>query len=98
MEDITFLQMITLILIGLLFFRDEIIPWIKIKLGMDPGKSNRAATQAQVSDLAEYVNHRQTEIMEKQTAILESVQVGVESINRKQDEWERFGVPTRPLK
>jgi hypothetical protein len=93
MEDITFLQSLTLILLGLLFFKEQIIPWILAKLGMDPAKSN--ATKGQVDQLAEYVNHRQTEIMEQQTVILGEVKGTAETTLRKLDEWERHGVPIK---
>jgi hypothetical protein len=93
MEDFTFLQSITLLLIGLLFFRDEIIPWIKEKMGLKA--KEKTATSNQVDELAEYVNHRQTEILDKQTAILESIHEGVKDVKRKHDEWERYGIPVR---
>lgn len=110
MEDITFLQSMTLLLIGLLFFKEEIIPWIKGKLGMSQASS--MATKGQVSELAEYVNHRQTEVLDRQTqllekqnsqleaqtAILSTVKDGVENVNRKHDEWERHGVPIKNKK
>lgn len=95
MEDITFLQSITLLMIGLLFFRDEIIPWIKQKMGLKA--TEPTATSHQVDELAEYVNHRQTEILDKQTAILDSIHEGVKDVKRKHDEWDRYGIPVRHL-
>lgn len=107
MDDINFLQGITLLLIGLLFFRDEIIPWIKGKLGMKV--DNSPATQGQVGELAEYVNHRQTEVLDRQTQLLEKqnsqleaqtiiiadIKNGNEDVKRKLEEWERHGVPIK---
>ncbi len=107
MEDITFLQSITLLLIGLLFFREEIMPWIKGKLGLRTDGGN--ATQGQVSELAEYVNHRQTEVLERQTSLLEkqntqleaqtviigNIKTGIDDVKRKHEEWERYGVPIK---
>lgn len=107
MEDITFLQGITLLLIGLLFFKEEIIPWIKSKLGLST--ANASATKGQVSELAEYVNHRQTEVLERQTQLLEKQNIqmeaqtviiadikgGIDDVKRKHDEWERHGVPIK---
>lgn len=93
MEDLTFLQYLTILLLGLLFFREEIMPWIKGKLGFKGDGSN--ATKGQVNELAEYVNHRQTEILDKQTAILGEVKSGIEDVKRKHEEWDKYGVPIR---
>lgn len=107
MEDINFLQGITLLLIGLLFFREEIMPWIKAKLGLKTDGNN--ATQGQVTELTEYVNHRQTEVLERQTQLLEKqnsqlekqtiiigdIKCGIDDVKRKHDEWERYGVPIK---
>lgn len=107
MEELTFMQAITLILIGLLFFREEIMPYIKGKLGIKNDNSN--ATKGQVNELAEYVNHRQTEVLERQTSLLErqnsqlekqtvmmeDIRNGVADVKRKHEEWERYGVPLK---
>lgn len=107
MEDYTFTQHLILLLVALLFFRDEIIPWIKSKLGFS--NENSKATKGQVSELAEYVNHRQTEVLDRQTQLLEKqnaqletqtqimagVKIGVDDVKRKHEEWDKYGVPTR---
>jgi len=93
MPEYTFAEYLIIILIGLLFFKEEIIPWIKQKLGFNSDKTN--ATKGQVDQLAEYVNHRQTEILDAQTRILGDVKEGVEDIKRKHEEWDKFGVPIR---
>jgi len=96
-------------MLGLLFFRDEIIPWIKVKFGMDPNKGSANATRGQVSELTEYVNHRQTEVLERQTSLLEkqntqleaqtviigNIKSGSDDVKRKHEEWERYGVPIK---
>jgi archaellum component FlaC len=107
MENFTFLESLTIVLIALLFFKEEITPWIKEKLGISNSKSN--ATKGQVDELAEYVNHRQTEILEAQTRILGEVKNEVTNhsktlgevhseinkVGRKQEEWEKYGIPVR---
>lgn len=92
MESLSYLESLILLLIGLLFFRDEMMGWIKQKLGF---KSNKGATEQQVGELAEYVNHRQTEIMAEQTRILASIDNKADKIIAKHDEWERHGVPLK---
>jgi len=91
--EYTFLEYLIILLVGLLFFKEEIIPWIKGKLGFQKSEPN--ATSSQLENLAEYVNHRQTEILEAQTRILGEVKEGVSDIKRKHDEWERYGIPVR---
>lgn len=93
MENFAFLQYLVILLVGLLFFREEITPWIKTKLGISD--KNSTATKAQMNELSEYVNHRQTEILAEQTRILASISDDVKSVLRKQDEWDRFGMPMR---
>jgi hypothetical protein len=96
MENFAFLQYLVILLVGLLFFREEITPWIKSKLGISDKKN--PATSEQMSNLTEYVNHRQTEILAEQTRILASIHDDVKVVIRKHEEWERFGIPTRESK
>jgi hypothetical protein len=95
LDDLTFLQMLTLGLVGLLFFRDEIMPWIKHKLGI-PDKT--PATKESMEKLSQHVNHTQTDILDTQTKILEDVRACVKDIRAQHLEWEKFGIPTRDCK
>lgn len=93
MENLSYLESLILLLIGLLFFRDEMMDWLKQKLGFK--SRTRGATKEQVDELAEYVNHRQTEIMAEQTRILAGIDNKTDKIIAKHDEWERHGVPLK---
>lgn len=101
-DDLTFLQGLTLILIGLLFFKEEIIPWIKEKLGF---KSGKMATSEQMEELSDHYNHETTDLL---TGINEGIAkvnenlivMGetIKEVSRKQQEWEKYGVPARCLR
>lgn len=91
-DNLTYLEYLTLILIGLLFFREDIMPWVKGFFGF---KTQKPASSDDFDNLADHVNHRQTEILEKQTEILQQIKEGIENVNRKHEEWEKYGINTR---
>lgn len=93
MEDLSFTESLIIILLGLLFFKEELIPWIKQKLGFDSNKAN--ATKGQLNELVEYVNHRQTEILDRQTEILSENRDDIKTLIRKHEEWDRYGMKIR---
>lgn len=99
-ETFSFLEYLILLLIVLLFAKEDLMPWIKSKLGIKT--DNNPATKGEFSKLSDHVNHRQTEILEAQTRILEKVELtvgsivsGLKDIHIKHAEWEKYGVPTR---
>lgn len=96
MEDFsTFWQILIVILIGLLFFKEEIMPFIRRWLGMKEVPDASPATTHQIDELTEYVNHQQTELIKRQTALMESTLDIVRDIRRKHDEWDKYGINAR---
>lgn len=97
-SDLTFLQALTILLLGLLFFKEDIMPWIKNLLGVkSSAPPHQPATSNQVNELAEYVNHRQSEILERQLKVLERIDDRTKEILRKHEEYDKYGVKVRTL-
>lgn len=110
MTEVTFLQGLTLLLVGLLFFREEIMPWIKGKLGISNEREH--ATRGQMDKLSNYYNHDTTELLqaintnvvkvhqnvEKVHLTMREVERQLEGLQVTNAEWEKFGIPTRNLK
>ena len=95
-----FLQVLTVVLIGLLFFREDIIPFVKSWLGIS--NKGEHSTRAQMEVLTQYYNHDTSRILNDLSAktdrmqhTLEDTNENVKNIARKQEEWERHGVPTK---
>lgn len=93
MESFNFPELLIFLLIGLLFFKEQLVPVLLNRLGFK--NDSATATKGQVNELAEYVNHRQTEIMEEQTKILSSIKEGVDKANRQHETWEKYGIKAR---
>lgn len=91
----TFLELLVVVLFVLLFFKEQLMPFL---FGLFGKKSSNPASQESFDNLAEHVNHRQTEIMERQTELLEHIKEAIQNVNRKHEEWEKYGIPTRGCK
>lgn len=109
MEDLQILKEIissggslgTIALIVFFAFKEG---WIKIgkreekKIGNGSTPTNGTKvepTPQWASTLMQYVNHDQTEKLNKLIMISENIVKGFEGIKTKHDEWEKYGVPTR---
>lgn len=104
--EFDFLQTLTLILIGLLFGKDTVLPWIAQKFGFklndqlkdardEVMADNRNAMQPLLSEMEElklHYNHETTDLL---TEIRDELRRGFGEIRTKHSEWDRFGVPTR---
>lgn len=92
-EGLSFLEWLILVLIGLLFFKEQAVAWISSKLGLKNG--NGAATSGQVETLASYYNHDITSRLEKLVEASENIARGVERIQDKHGEWDKYGIKVR---
>ncbi len=91
MEHFSFLEGLILFLIGLLFFKEQLVPAVMSKFGVNIKK---LATSEQVDTLTEHFNHETTELLTEIRDDLRIMSEGVKTINRRQDEWERYVFPT----
>ena len=99
-EDLTFLQALTVLLIGLLFFREDIIPWLKSWFGVKPEAVpttpvTLADLLGQMTKLTEYFNHDTTQHNLEIKECLKSIDENMKTLVRKHDEYERFGIKSR---
>lgn len=63
---LTFWQFLILLLVGLLFVRDVVVQWVRQKLGLGGGQeAQESDVGCRMDRLVEYVNHNQTEILNK---------------------------------
>ena len=85
--DFSFIESLILILIGLLFFRDEVMPFILKKLGIKKN-GNAHATSEEMQELKHHYNHETTEL-------LTEINEGIKDLNRKHEEYEKYGIKTR---
>jgi len=106
-EQFSFLELLVFLLIGLLFFREDIMPWVKQKLGFNT--DNHPATKEEFTELSNHVNHTQTEMLERQTKTLEKqteslgeirdcvkvIADGIKDVHNKHQEWDKYGIKTR---
>lgn len=100
--EFDFLQTLTLLLIGLLFGKDTVLPWIAQKFGIKLGNNvenakdevmadNRNAMQPLLSEmesLSAHYNHETTDL-------LKDIRDGIRQINAKHNEWDKYGINTR---
>jgi hypothetical protein len=107
--DLHFESGLILLLVGLLFFKDEIMPFIKYGVSKFTGKqfdeSQTPATKKQMETLSNYYNHDTTELLKsidanivKMHSALEKVEDAVRELKQQHSEWEKYGIPTRPPK
>lgn len=69
------------------------MPVIRKWLGMET--KGIPATSGQFEQLTEYVNHQQTEILKRQTQLMEAILEIVRDIRRKQEEYDKYGINAR---
>lgn len=91
LESLNFLQILTLLLIALLFGKDTLLPWLGEKFfGIKRPDENRL--EAKMDELQLHFNHETTEL-------LTDIRDNTAATARKLEEWEKYGTPPpRPLR
>lgn len=97
LEGLNFLQVLTLILVALLFGKDTFLPWIGekyfgIKRVDEPAPAKPGALpriERKMDELQLHFNHETTEL-------LQQIRDNTAETVRKLDEFEKYGVPARP--
>jgi hypothetical protein len=84
---------LNLVLIAMLYFmgaNSGFFPkfWGKRKVDLP-------ATQTQMDILSEHYNHETTAILTDIRDLLEKQTANIDEVKRKQEEWEKYGVPAR---
>ncbi len=92
LESANFLQVLTLLLIGLLFGKDTLLPWLGYKFfgTKQPGESGDTRSlpriEHKMDELQFHYNHEMTEL-------LKEIRDNTAEMHRKLQEWEKYGSP-----
>ncbi len=97
MENFSFLEFLILLLLGILLFRDQVVPALMSKLGI---KMDKPASGKQMNTLTEHFNHETTELLteirddfREMRADFREMSEGIKVVHRKHDEWEKHVFP-----
>lgn len=93
LESLNFLQVLTLLLVALLFGKDTILPWMGQKFfGIkkdDQARSSKSSAnrlEQKMDDLQLHFNHETTDL-------LSAIKDNTAATTRKLEEWEKYGTP-----
>lgn len=93
LESLNFLQVLTLLLIALLFGKDTVLPWIGEKIfgikrdaHASPGSASLPRIERKMDELQLHFNHETTEL-------LKQISENTAATSRKLEEWEKYGTP-----
>lgn len=93
LESLNFLQVLTLLLVALLFGKDTILPWIGekifgIKRRDDTPASQRDRLETKMDELQLHYNHETTDL-------LREIRDNTQNSYLKLQEFEKYGIPCR---
>lgn len=97
MENLSFIEWLVVALIGLLVAKEVVVAlfgtWARKKLGL--GTSVDSASLSAIAALGDQMNALSQHFNHETTSLLQGIKDGVEALNRKHEEWEKYGIPTR---
>lgn len=100
LESLNFLQLLTLLLVALLFGKDTILPWMGEKVfGIERGKEKDQTRSGSSIRLERKMDELQLHFNHETTDLLTSIKENTAATSRKLEEWEKYGTPsprTRP--
>ena len=86
MENWNFQEILIIIMIALLFGKDNLLPWILQKLGYKNGNGK---------DLKGMMQDLQTHFNDETTTLLKGIKDGVDKLGRAHEEYDKFGIKVR---